>query len=236
MVGLDFVDDPLSKSFEEIELGIAGVTIHSAIWLGDDDRGQMPALDVLVKLAGVVNVSRTQRWVGHDVGRVLEGIANVAIAIRQVSDRAVPMSAVVPEGDVLLQQRIADVANVYRRQGEGGRIQGPVLFIAGVVVVQQVVMAVLATRFYGVLKRLQVIGDHGNAGLPDISAVAIGAAGVAVLVIPVVCARLRIGIFNLVGGRRGDRAFAVAVGKRVGEAEHNMVRSSATHYRLVHVV
>ena len=96
----------------------------------------MPALDVLVKLAGVVNVSRTQRWVGHDVGRVLEGIANVAIAIRQVSDRAVPMSAVVSEGDVLLKQRIADVANVYRRQGEGGRIQGPVLFIAGVVVVQ----------------------------------------------------------------------------------------------------
>jgi hypothetical protein len=55
-------------------------------------------------------------------------------------------------------------------------------------------------------------------------------------IVPVVGTGLRVGIFDLLGGRSGDVAVAIAIPQSIGVAEHDVVGAGAAHYGLMHVV
>jgi hypothetical protein len=56
------------------------------------------------------------------------------------------------------------------------------------------------------------------------------------LIVPVIRARLRVRIFNLIGRRSRDVSVTVAVVHSVGVTEHDVIRAGATHNGLVHIV
>ena len=124
------------------------------------------------------------------------------------------------------------------RNGERRRwaLQASVADVAGVVVVEQVVSARSAARADGSAQGLQVVDDRGHGGLAHVRTVGVGAAGVSILIVPIVGAGLRIGIFDLLGRWSGDVAVAIAVPHGIGVAEHDVVGAGASHDRLVHVV
>ena len=86
-----------------------------------------------------------------------------------------------------------------KRECGVGRFQASIADVAGVVVVKQVVGAGRAAWADGGTQGLQVVHDRGHTGLAQVGAIAVAAAGIAVLIVPVVGTGLRIGIFNLLG-------------------------------------
>ena len=67
-------------------------------------------------------------------------------------------------------------------------------------------------------------------GLSDVTAIGVAAAGVTVLIVVVVGSRLGVRILNLVEGRRGEVAVAVAERERIGVAEHNVIGARSAHH------
>src|SRR5271156_1483580 len=157
----------------------------------DERNGRERAVrDVGVKVGRILDVRLADCGVGHDRSIVLERVANVAVLVRSgdglaqrisraycavvdliwVSDVVVPLIAVVLPRDVGLDQRIAD-AGYWRRwnREDGVEFAGigigvvAVAEIAGVVVVQQIVTAYLASGTDRVRKRLQIGDDCRNA-------------------------------------------------------------------------
>src|SRR5262245_65589064 len=82
-------------------------------------------------------------------------------------------------------------------------------------------------RFVG---RGREIGyDCANPRLGRIGALAIGAAAIAVLGVPIVSSWLGVGIFDLIVRRRHRVAVAVSVIISVGGAQHNVTDTGAAH-------
>src|SRR5579862_5194883 len=119
------------------------MAVAKAAGLDDGNGGQRGFGDVFVELVGVLDVGFAQVLVGHDVGGVLEGIADVAVLVvgigfAGVHQIAAPMFAIVFEGDVLLHEGVANVADGSRRNGEGSQRRGnhvPRARVAGIVIV-----------------------------------------------------------------------------------------------------
>ena len=160
--------------------------------------------------------------VGHDRGRVLRPVADVAILIRGVlpvfvGQIEIELVAEIGPGNVLAGQFVADRAERRRRHGEDGIVRvlvgvgvGAVAEIARVVVVDQIVMSRFAIR--GDFVRIEKFPARGDARLRGIGAVDIAAAAVvrfgrhsggaartaavAVLNVEVVRAGLRVRIFD----------------------------------------
>ena len=165
-------------------------------------------------------------------------------------------------------QFVADAARGGRRNREHGVESGFVgegIFalaeVAGIVIVQQVVVAHFAVRIHGVRKRLEIFHDRGDSRLRGVGAVAVGAAAVGrgtvraaavtIFCVPVVGAGRGIGIFNFVhhagvGSCRdprstlcgGSLAWPSAVGEvdGIAVAEHDVVGAGAALHGLVEVV
>src|SRR5207247_3655252 len=84
-----------------------------------------------------------QLRVGHDLGRVLERVAERAIpAVRETPPPAVPARAVIAPGDAAAGQEQPEIGLPARRNGELAgteRRRGSVAAVPGVVVVDEVV-------------------------------------------------------------------------------------------------
>src|ERR1700685_2397421 len=215
----------------------------------DDGNGrQVPGCYILVKVLGVLEVRRALGGVGHDFGFVVEGVADVAVGVERaagIGDVCIPAVAVVFPGNVFRRQCVANALD--GGSGERKRIRGrkrrrTVAVEAGVVVVEDVVVSGFTVGFNRACQRSQIIHDGSNAGLAEVGAVHVAAAAsatrssVAVVVIPVVGAGLRVRIFDLIG-RWGQRfAFAIAVPDGIGEAELNVIGHGAAHHGLMEVV
>jgi hypothetical protein len=169
------------------------------------------------------------------VGRVAHGKRRVVGRARLDSiirerHRGVERTTVVSPGDVLLDQRIANGTNRRRRQVATTR-QRTVRQVAGVGVVEHVVVVGLAVRLCRVGQIVQIAHDRPHTGLGEVGA----SAEVVVGGIRVVGARLRIRAGNV---RRRCRRVAVAVApeRRIASAEHEVVGAGAAMERLVEVV
>ena len=153
--------------------------------------------------------------IGHDRGVVLERIADVAVLIGVRADGAVveligighvvvPLIAVVLPGNVVREHVVADAGHGGRRNGEDGVVGAgvgigvvAVAEVAGVVVVQQVVVAGFAARRRWAARARRgssrsaatpgwvVIGAVG-VGAAAVGGRAVGAAAVAIFRVPVV--------------------------------------------------
>src|SRR6266702_2912921 len=187
-IGLDHVDDLLGEAFEEVELGGGGVTVDETAGLDEGDCGEGVVLDVGVEVGGVLDMCGDQGGVGHDVAGVLEEVADVAVNVGgvlvvRVVLIDVPLIAVVLEGDVFLLQSISDGAQFGWRHGKDGVLGvgvgigvGAVAEVAGVVVVEQIIVAGLAVRFDVVGQRTEIAENGGDARGVAVGAIAIAAA------------------------------------------------------------
>src|ERR1700743_2140093 len=125
------------------------------------------------------------------------------------------MVAVVFPRDIGFEERIANARSGRRRNGEYGVIGvgireciAAVSEVSGIVVVQQVIVAGLAVRVDRTDQRLKVVDNGSHTRLGGVRAVSVrpaarrsgtkGTVAVTILGIPVVRARGRIRVFNLV--------------------------------------
>ena len=117
------------------------MTVEQTVRLAERHRRQGVVLDRRDQIGGVLDMRRPHRRVGHDRGRVLERIADLAVGhaerVRRIGKRrrrqvragrvrrdrivrerhgVVIRTAVVGPGDLLLDQGIADGADRRRRQ------------------------------------------------------------------------------------------------------------------------
>ena len=93
------------------------MTIIESAGLDDGDRGQIVGVDVLIELGCVRDVFFARGQGPHELGLVLEGIADVAVPVvgirfSGVGHVEIPALAVVLEGNILRHQRIADAFNI----------------------------------------------------------------------------------------------------------------------------
>jgi hypothetical protein len=132
----------------------------------------------LVEIVCIFQVSGAHGIVGHDRGGILERVADVAISVVSgdvvaiwIGQVSVPLFAVVSPGDVALNQRIANRAQRGRRNREY-RLVGvadigigiaAVTVVAGVVVVEQVIVSGGAVGLYRPAERIQVVEHLANA-------------------------------------------------------------------------
>src|SRR6202034_2363820 len=150
---------------------------------------QLAVRNVRVKVGGVLDMSGADSRIGHDRGVVLEGVADVAVLVGVLADRTivqlvrivhivVPLVAVVLPGNIVLDHVVADAGHRRRRNGED-RVVGigigvgvlAVAEVAGVVVIQQIVAALLAMRRDRSREHVEVPDDRRDAGLGDVLAV-----------------------------------------------------------------
>src|SRR5882757_723353 len=184
------------------------MTIVHAAWLDDGDWRQVSGVDIFVELRSVCDIGLTGSLSSHELGLVLERVANVAILIeavrlRRIGNMKIPVFAEVLERDV--------VSN-------------------------EIVIPLDAIRVYWPLERLKIVRHSRNTGLADIAAIDITAAAVAILIVEVICGRLWVGIFNLIDGRYSRDTVGVRIKDGVAKTEHDVVGAGATHDGLVKVV
>ena len=155
------------------------------------------------------------RLVGHDRSLVLERIADVAVDIGwvvRIIHILVPTLAVPVERYLRGQQHIADTRRRARRDGErigSGISHSAIAIVTRIVVVQQIIVSGLAV-WIDLGRQALEVADHGpHPWLAAIGAHAVGAAGIAVLRVPVVGPGLRVRILDLIVRR--CRGVAVAV-------------------------
>src|SRR5438445_2679053 len=172
------------------------MTVHPAAGLDVGDRGQIAAGDIAVKIGGVNDVGGANGVVGHNLRLIVERVADVAIRVAVRADGAVvelvfvgevliPLIAVIFPGDVLFKEHVGDAALVRpgnRKRSVIHKVIGvsvrAITEIAGIVVVQQVVVAFLAVWVDWPRERPQVFADLSYARLLRVGAVAIASAAV----------------------------------------------------------
>src|SRR6202030_2861274 len=100
------------------------------------------------------------------------------VVVVRICEVGVPLISVVGPGDFLLVERVTDVTQRRRRNGEdafvgisdvGVRVSA-ITVESGIVVVEQVVVAGLAIGFDGSAEGLQIIDDWSHAGRSGIVA------------------------------------------------------------------
>src|SRR6185312_16072605 len=150
-----------------------------------------------------------------------ERIADVAVLAGLAALRAgAPALTVILPADVVARQEQREIVLARRRHGEFPRAERrrlAVAEIAGIVVVDQIIAAghAVAVIEYPIRERVQIPVDRGNTGLTGVGAIDIRPAAsgpgiaVAVLDVPVVAARLRIGVLALADGGHCRPAVAV---------------------------
>src|SRR6266478_8472294 len=254
------------------------MTIHPAAGLDVGNRGQIAAGDIAVKIGGVNDVGSANGVVGHDLRLIMERVADVAILVAVRADGAVvelvfvgevliPLIVVGFPRDVVFKQYVSDAALVRpgnRKWSVIHKVIGvsvrAITEIAGIVVVQQVVVAFLAVWVDWPRERPQVFADLSYARLLRVGAVAIASTAVnggaetsptvSILSPPVVGARDRVGVLNFVhraGVRRatpdelvvrrlGRCATGIAKPDGIAKTQHDAVGARAAHHRLVIVV
>ena len=159
------------------------MAIHPAAGFHERDRWQSSVGNVAVKVEGVLDVRGAHRVVGHDLRLVLDAIADVAVLITIRANDAVvqlifvgqipvPLIVVGFPGNMVFEQHVGDAALIGGRNCEWRVVWicvrvgvAAVTKVAGVVVVQQVVVGRLAIRFDGAGKRTQVVQDGSDPGL-----------------------------------------------------------------------
>jgi len=242
-VGLDLVDDLLGEAFEEIELGGRRVTIVEAAGLDDGDRRQVTGVDVFVELGGVPDVGFAGGLGAHELGLVLEGVTDVAVFIERVrlggiSYIEIPVLAEVLERNVMSDEIVTDALLAGWRNCEGRERRGEraVAVEAGVVVVDEIVVALDAVCFDRAAEGLEVIGYSRYAWLADVTAVDVAAATVAILVVEVVGGGLWVRVLDFVDRRGDGNTAGVGVEDGVAKAEHDVVGTGTAHDGLVEVV
>src|ERR1700712_2927660 len=125
--------------------------------------------------------------VRHNPRLVEERIADVAIdTLPRIADECIPALAVILPRDMTVDQRVADRADRRRRDRERRRIDRSVAIVARVVVVQQVVVLRRAVHLRLVRQRREVLADRPDAWLIRVRTVAVAAARIAILRVPVV--------------------------------------------------
>jgi hypothetical protein len=77
-----------------------------------------------------------------------------------------------------------------------------VAIVASIVIVQQVIIPRRAVRLGVAGQRGEVLQDRGDSRLRGIGAIAVGAAALTILSVPIVGSGLRIWILDLIGRRR----------------------------------
>src|ERR1700693_1947043 len=157
------------------------MSVNPAAGLHVRNRGEVAALEVFVEVFGVLQVRGAHRSVGHDFGFVLEGVADVAILIALGADGAVvdlvfiaeiriPLVAVILPGNAVFHQRVRDA--VLFGWGNGKRSIGNIVIgvgvgavaeVAGIVIVEQVVVTWIALGVNFVRQAGQVLEDRENA-------------------------------------------------------------------------
>src|SRR6516164_2314185 len=117
----------LDEAFIQVPLRGRRMTVYPAARLHEGDRGQCSVGDIFVKIRGVLKVSVTNFVVGHDLGLILETVADIAILIAVGANGAVvelvlvaripvaagvlvPLVAVGFPGHATFQQNVADAA------------------------------------------------------------------------------------------------------------------------------
>src|SRR5215469_12395432 len=134
------------------------MAIYPATWLDERYRRQLSVPDVLVELVRVENMRGAHRRVGHDLCLVLEAIADVAVGIALwahleivklilIVEVVVPLVVVALPRNIVLQQDIADAA-LRGRWNRERCVAGicvfvrvaPISEVAGVVIVQQIIV------------------------------------------------------------------------------------------------
>ena len=174
-IGLHAVDDLLHKAFEEIELRRRRMAVNPAARLDIGDGRQLSTLDTSVQIGGILEVRRPHCGIGHDRGRILLEIADIAIFVGpvviseliRIFEIGIPLIAVIGPGHALVDQRVADGAHVRRRDRVdiivliGIRIGvAAVAEVTWIVVVDKIVMTLLAIGIDLVGERLEVV-PHG---------------------------------------------------------------------------
>src|SRR5439155_4122524 len=137
---------------------------------------------------GILQMLRYEGRLGHDGRLVEKWIADIAIdADSGARDEGVPAFAIVFPRDILLEQRIGDRSHRRRWDGEGlARMKAAVTLITRIVIVEQVVVTLHAVRFGFIGEQSEIGQDRADAGLRWIGAVAVGAAAVAVVNVPII--------------------------------------------------
>src|SRR5580693_4073137 len=223
----------------------------SAETIGRAHRAVVDLIFIFGDVAGFLH-----RW------RCAERLGRAAVA-----SVVVPLIAVVLPRNALRDEFVTDAGNRggrNREDGVGGvGIQERVFAateVAGVVVVQQVVVAGLAARIHWFRERREVFQNRGDAGLRGVSAIAVRAAAVrrraeraaavTIFAVPVIGAGCGVGIFDFIYYAGICAAFlyqhvvrwylgiASAVGKVDGIAvtEHDVIGTGAAADGLVEVV
>src|SRR6202012_4896706 len=109
------------------------------------------------------------------------------VGLGGVGDVEVPVLAEVLEGHVVGYEIVADALLAGGGNGEGRErgVELAVTGVAGVVVVDKVVVTLDAVGVDGTLERLKIVGDGRDTGLSDIAAVDVASAAVTILVVVV---------------------------------------------------
>ena len=182
------------------------MTVVHAAGLDDGDWGQVAGIDILIEFGGVRDVCLAGGLGTHELGLVLEGIADVAVLVEAVrlggiGNVKIPVFAEVLEGNIVSDEIVTDALLAGGRDGEGRVLRGKsaIAVVAGIVVIDEVVVSLDAVWVYRPLEGLKVVGHRRNAGLADVAAVDVAAAAVAVLIVEVIRGGLRVGIFDLIG-------------------------------------
>src|SRR5579872_288364 len=108
-IRLDPIDDLLDEAFEELPFRGSRMPVEEPVGLHDGDGRQRAALDVAVEIADALEVG-AQGGVGHDLRRVEERIADVAVGRLLARLRAaIPSLAVVVPRDAIAREQKPEV-------------------------------------------------------------------------------------------------------------------------------
>src|ERR1700719_669361 len=158
------------------------MSVNPAAGLHVGNRGKIAAFEVFVEIFGVLQVGGANGGVGHDFGLILERVADVAVLIALGADGAVielvfigqvgiPLVAVILPGNTGGHQHVRDGVLLGRRNGERsvgdvvvGVSVGAVAEVAGIVVVEQIVVAGIALGIYFIRQADQVFQNGADAG------------------------------------------------------------------------
>ena len=186
-----FVKPSNRSSLEE-----AGWPSTSPLGLTKETAGKRSVLDVVVEIGRVLDVRGADSGIGHDRGVVLEWIADVAVFVGIRADGpivqligvghiVIPLIAVIFPGDIGGDQLIANAAHRRGRNCEHGVVRirvgkrvVAVAEVAGVVVIQQIVVAGFAVGIDRLRQRLEVIHDWTRRQAEYVRAIGVGAAAI----------------------------------------------------------
>src|SRR5215813_15493149 len=82
-IALGEIDHELDESLEQVELAAAGVAFECAVLLDEGNGRKRAVLEIGEEVEHVLEMRRTLVGVGHDRLRILERVANAAIARRE---------------------------------------------------------------------------------------------------------------------------------------------------------